>query len=204
MADKAIGDLPQAASVNDDSLLAVEQQGIAMKMTGAQFKQFARQAADPYVQIAVQAAQDAESARDSIVLDEEQLAQAVADADGSAELAALSEAAAANSALLSESWAIGGTGIREEEDVNNSKYWADKAQAEADRASVPALEGVYNIILVDRITLQKYALLVEGKRLKILGVSDEFTETEMTLIDVQTGLSYNVVVDNGEIGIEEV
>jgi len=109
MADKAIGDLPQAASVNDDSLLAVEQQGIAMKMTGAQFKQFARQAADPYVQIAVQAAQDAESARDSIVLDEEQLAQAVADADGSAELAALSEAAAANSALLSESWAIGGT-----------------------------------------------------------------------------------------------
>jgi len=58
--------------------------------------------------------------------------------------------------------------------------------------------------LVDRITLQKYALLVEGKRLKILGVSDEFTETEMTLIDVQTGLSYNVVVDNGEIGIEEV
>ena len=58
--------------------------------------------------------------------------------------------------------------------------------------------------MVDRITLQKYALLVEGKRLKILGVSDEFTETEMTLIDVQTGLSYNVVVDNGEIGIEEV
>jgi hypothetical protein len=43
--------------------------------------------------------------------------------------AALSEASAADSATLSESWAIGGTNTREGEDTNNSKYYAEQAQA---------------------------------------------------------------------------
>ncbi len=41
--------------------------------------------------------------------------------------AAISEDNAADSALLSESWAKGGTGTRTGEDTNNSKYWADMA-----------------------------------------------------------------------------
>lgn len=36
--------------------------------------------------------------------------------------------AAAASATLSESWAVGGTGTREGEDTNNSRYWAEQAQ----------------------------------------------------------------------------
>ena len=36
---------------------------------------------------------------------------------------------AADSANLSKSWAIGGTGLREDENVNNSKYWAEQAMA---------------------------------------------------------------------------
>lgn len=53
--------------------------------------------------------------------------------------------AAAGSAKLSESWAVGGTGGREDEDTNNSKYHsrqaetaAQNAKEEADRASMYA------------------------------------------------------------------
>lgn len=38
---------------------------------------------------------------------------------------------ASDSATLSKSWAIGGTGKREDEDVNNAKYWASIAGAAA-------------------------------------------------------------------------
>ena len=34
-----------------------------------------------------------------------------------------------DSATLSESWAVGGTGTRQGEDTNNAKYWCDQAQA---------------------------------------------------------------------------
>lgn len=39
-----------------------------------------------------------------------------------------STTAAASSATLSESWAVGGTDTREGEDTNNSRYWAEQAQ----------------------------------------------------------------------------
>ena len=35
---------------------------------------------------------------------------------------------------LAKSWGVGGTGLREDESVNNSKYFAEQAQAAADRA----------------------------------------------------------------------
>lgn len=37
--------------------------------------------------------------------------------------------AAAASAILAESWAVGGTGTREGEDTNNAEYWAQQAQS---------------------------------------------------------------------------
>lgn len=49
MADKTIGELPLAPQVLDDSLLAVEQNRTAMKMTGAQFKEFAKAGVKVYV-----------------------------------------------------------------------------------------------------------------------------------------------------------
>lgn len=50
MADSNIGSLPQAANLDDDSLLVAEQQGRAVKVTGAQFKEFGRQAVIGQVQ----------------------------------------------------------------------------------------------------------------------------------------------------------
>ncbi|NBI69380.1 hypothetical protein D1646_21980, partial [Pseudoflavonifractor sp. 60] len=50
MADSNIGALPQAEQLEDDSLLVAEQQGQAVKVTGAQFKEFGRQAVVGQVQ----------------------------------------------------------------------------------------------------------------------------------------------------------
>lgn len=44
----------------------------------------------------------------------------------------------AESATLSESWAIGKTGAREGEDTNNSKYYASQSEIQAERAKVEA------------------------------------------------------------------
>ena len=59
MADKTIGSLPQAQSVDDTSLFVCEQQGTAMKTTGAQWKGFAVQAVSPLVTQAQQSATQA-------------------------------------------------------------------------------------------------------------------------------------------------
>ena len=42
MADKRIGELPAAADLYDDSLLAAEQQGGAVKVSGRLLKKFAQ------------------------------------------------------------------------------------------------------------------------------------------------------------------
>lgn len=69
MADKTIGSLPQAQSVDDASLFVCEQQGTAMKTTGAQWKGFAVQSVSPLVtqaqQSATQAGNSAMAAADS-------------------------------------------------------------------------------------------------------------------------------------------
>ena len=106
-------------------------------------------------------------------------------------------------ATLSESWAVGGTGTRQGEDENNARYWADRAQAEAERASVPPVEGVYNIVLADRITGDRYALIVERGRLALLGVSDALEATSPLIIDQADGKAYAVIVEDGRLMIEE-
>ena len=59
-----------------------------------------------------------------------QVAQALANAQA----AAGSATQAAGSATLSQSWAVGGTGTREGEDINNAEYWAGQAEAAAGSA----------------------------------------------------------------------
>lgn len=71
MPDKNIGSLPQVPTLDDSSLMVVEQQGQAMKMTGAQFKEFGKQGlvADMqgYVNAAQQAAEEAQGAVDAVL-----------------------------------------------------------------------------------------------------------------------------------------
>ena len=67
MADSNIGSLPQAANLDDDSLLVAEQQGQAVKVTGAQFKEFGRQAVIGQVQGYVDQAEEAASRAEDAV-----------------------------------------------------------------------------------------------------------------------------------------
>lgn len=64
------------------------------------------------------------------------------------------ENAAAASAKLSESWAIGYTGTRVGEDTNNSKYHSDQSKAEADRAKTEADKAaIYAGIVIPTLTV---------------------------------------------------
>ena len=57
--------------------------------------------------------------------------QSEANALASENAAKTSETNAANSAILSKSWAVGGTGTRTNEDFDNAKYYAQQAQVAA-------------------------------------------------------------------------
>ena len=66
MADKTVGELPKATSVDAESLFVMEQQGIAQSVTGGQIAQFAQDVVAGDVADAKQAATDAEnSAQDA-------------------------------------------------------------------------------------------------------------------------------------------
>lgn len=218
MADRTIGELPASSSVEDASLFVMEQSSTAMSVSGALIKQYAVVAAAAQAQAAQQsasqAAQSATAAADSATAAATSADQASASAGQSADSATQaaqsateaseSSGGAASSATEAESWAQGGTGTRPGEDTDNAEYWASRAQAYAQQASVPPVQGVYNVILTDSVTGDRYALIVNNGKLGILGVANTLDATTLTLIDSDTGLSYSVIVENGNLGIEEV
>lgn len=81
---------------------------------------------------------------------------------------------------------------------------ANRAQAEAERVTVPAASGICNVILSDRVTGERYVLLVENGRLTILGVSKTLNATDMTLIDTANGTAYGLTVESGRLNLKEV
>lgn len=87
MADKQISSLPQAQTVDDNSLFVCEQQGTAMKTTGAQWKAFARDAVEQYVAPAQQAAQQAQQAASNAAQSEANASQSAQEAAESAQTA---------------------------------------------------------------------------------------------------------------------
>lgn len=132
--------------------------------------------------------------------------QAAASAEAAASSASQAESDAASAlsmSQLSQSWAVGETGARPGEDTNNSKYWAGVAEAAAEGVLPPAAVTLYNVILQDRSTGQKYALQVDDGRLRLLGIRSDIEATTPQIIDIATGLPYNLAVDNGVILIEE-
>lgn len=81
---------------------------------------------------------------------------------------------------------------------------ANRAQAEADRATVPAVAGIYNIIIPDRTTGEKYAVLFEGGKLYLLGVAATMQATDFVLVDSASGKNYRLGVENKLLIVEEV
>ena len=94
MADKTIGSLPQAQTVDDASLFVCEQQGVAMKTTGAQWKGFAVNAVSQYVEPAQKAAEQAQQAAKQAQDAVSQIGTAVEDTQANAQAAQAAKEAA--------------------------------------------------------------------------------------------------------------
>ncbi len=89
-------------------------------------------------------------------------------------------------------------------EVEKAKSEADRAQSEAERATVPAVKGVYNLIIEDRAAGERYVLLVENGIICLLGTDTDAEATDMSLIDTQTGMVFVLGIENGIPFIEEV
>lgn len=94
MADRQISSLPQAQTVDDDSLFVLEQQGTAMKASGLQWKGYAKDAVSQYVtqaqqqaQAAANSATQAAQSADNAAQSERNAAKNAMDAADSAEMA---------------------------------------------------------------------------------------------------------------------
>lgn len=195
MADKEVSSLPKALTVTEDTLFPAYVPGSttpAQAVTGEQFAAFARESVENATTRAETAATEAESAaerseaaRYSIVVDQNLLSQAVHNAESSAISALSSEQNAASS-------------------ESSAEEWANKAQAEADRATLPPVAHVYQIILMDRVTEKRYSLIIENGRLVIMEVSSELDPTQSLIaIDNATGIAYKIGVESGRLYIEE-
>lgn len=92
---------------------------------------------------------------------------------------------------------------RSEREADKAVQAANRAEAEAERVTVPAAVGVYNTILTDRATGERYALIAEHGSLRLLGVSQDLDATDMRLVDSETGTHYMLVVSNGILAMEE-
>lgn len=83
-AEATIGTLPEIASLYDDTLIPVEQQGEARHMTGAQWKRYARAGVEIYVEGAKGSAEAAENSALSAAGSAAAAASSATDAAGSA------------------------------------------------------------------------------------------------------------------------
>ena len=130
MADKTIGSLPQATTVDDSSLFVCEQQGVAMKTTGAQWKGFAVQSVSQYVEPAQQAAQQAQQSASQAAAEVEKIGTAVEDTKAAQ--------AAAETARDEAMSAVDGI----EEKVQRAESAATEAETAAGNASVSETNAV--------------------------------------------------------------
>ena len=155
MADKNIGSLPAASTVDDDSLLVAEQQGQAVKVTGAQFKGFAQQSVQQYVEQAQEAASDALEASEQALEAVAGIGTAVEDTKANKEAAEAAQAAAEQAQAGAEAAAQGAAEeVKEElqglvDQAETAKTGAETAESGAEAART-AIENM----LVEAITLE--------------------------------------------------
>lgn len=141
MADKNIGALPSAASLDDDSLLVAEQQGQAVSVSGSLFKNFARASVSQYVDSAKgyadAAKKSADDAAGSLSRIGDSVTQAAASAASASESAASAQTAqgAAEAAQTAAEQAKADAESAKA-DVDASKTAAEAAKTAAESAAV--------------------------------------------------------------------
>ena len=173
MADKQISSLPQAQTVDDTSLFVCEQQGTAMKTTGAQWKAFARDAVEQYVAPAQQAAQQAQQAAQQATQAVSQIGTAVEDTQANAEAAQDAQEAAEAAQTAAES-----AKAAAESAADGVEGYATAAEA-AKNAAISAQTAAE----IDKADLQvqkefEFGTTKISKRVDYASISDNSTTTE--------------------------
>lgn len=132
---KADAESAKAAAVTAGASAESANASAQSAKTAAESAKAAAQAAQSKAEAANTSAQtaksDAEAANTSAQSAKADAESAKSAAAGSAQSAEASAQSAQESSKLSESWAVGGTGTRTDEDTNNAKYWAMAAQGAA-------------------------------------------------------------------------
>lgn len=155
MADKNIGSLPAASTVDDDSLLVAEQQGQAVKVTGAQFKGFAQQSVQQYVEQAQEAASDALEASEQALEAVAGIGTAVEDTKANKEAAEAAQAAAEQAQAGAETAAQGAAEeVKEELQGLVNQAETAKTGAETAESGAEAARTAIENMLVEAITLE--------------------------------------------------
>lgn len=155
MADKNIGSLPAASTVDDDSLLVAEQQGQAVKVTGSQFKGFAQQAVQQYVEQAQEAASDALEASEQALEAVAGIGTAVEDTKANKEAAEAAQAAAEQAQAGAEAAAQGAAEeVKEELQGLVDQAETAKTGAETAKSGAEAARTAIENMLVEAITLE--------------------------------------------------
>ena len=155
MADKNIGSLPAASTVDDDSLLVAEQQGQAVKVTGAQFKGFAQQSVQQYVEQAQEAASDALEASEQALEAVAGIGTAVEDTKANKEAAEAAQAAAEQAKAGAEAAAQGAAEeVKEELQGLVDQAETAKTGAETAKSGAEAARTAIENMLVEAITLE--------------------------------------------------
>lgn len=124
MADSTIGGLPLAPQIDADSLLAVEQQGQARRMTGAQFAQFARDSVAGFTDTAKEYAQQA--------------AASAGTASAAAERAETAAATVGSAAKRAEEAAAAAQAAKESVDASEANVSALEASAQEAKTEAAA------------------------------------------------------------------
>lgn len=127
-----------------------------------------------------------------------------------AKSAAASAASSANTASASEvkAKASEASAVRQAEmakqRAEQAEGWAADARSYAEGATVPAVAGVYNVVIQDRKTGKRYALQVEYGTLILLEIAANLEATEPVSIDTATGAAYYIAVEDGVIVLDPV
>lgn len=112
---------------------------------------------------------------------------------------------ASEAAIISQSYAMGGTGTREGEDTDNSKYYNEQSKSNAKRAE-DAAERAVAISGVDIATVELAGLVKpDGDSIKILPDGTIYSNTaEIESKLEETTEKVNIIIQKAELNIKDI
>jgi len=212
MADKTIGELPQAPQVSDDAMIPLEQQGTAMRMSGLQFAQFAKESALEQANKAASYAAEASDSARSAATSAEEASTSADNAAASAAAASNSEDNAAVEAAVSKTWATGTQNGTHSFEVKAMTSWVEYPTFPAFRYTLK--EGMaYNIQIEKPDGISSHTVVYNGSgaRIKCDGITIYTTDegyfegaANFNDYDVKVSISSVLGENNSAKGYSEI